>query len=85
MNFVCVKTDIDEGFGNYYDKFIINPKTGKPDIEKFICQTMGLEQLVTNAKVYKSSTFHAASAIDKNTDNLKNLFTYILKQRGVRI
>jgi len=85
MNFVCVKTDIDEGFGNYYDNFVINPKTGKPDIKKFVSKTMGLANLVKSAEEFRSISYHAASAIDQNTDNLNNLFTYILKQRGVKI
>jgi len=81
MNIVCVKMDRENGNWDFHKNFIQNN-----DIEKFICETLGLTNVVNTAKSrFRTVNFYAVSAIDPNTDHLKKLFTDILKQRGVRI
>jgi len=86
FNFVCVKKDDGYFEASGYDSNTITPK----EIEKFVCEELGLIGLVTPAKAeFKSVNFHAVSVPSKNTsknpDSLKNLFFNVLKQQGVEI
>jgi len=82
FNFVCAKKDMGYFEAIGYNSDTLNSK----DIEKFIREELGLNSLVGSAKVeFKSVNFHAVSVISKNTDSLKNLFSKILKQQGVKI
>jgi len=82
LNFVCVKKDKGYLEAVGYDSDNITSK----EIESFICNDLGLNGLVASAKVeFKTVTCYATTVISKNTDSLKNLFTKILKQQGVKI
>ena len=83
IHIVCVKIDMDNWY--YYENFIIDQNTGKPDVKNFLCETMGMENLIKTAEMFRKSSFHAVSAIDMNTNSLEKLFIDILKQRSVKI
>jgi len=82
FNMVCVKKDL-----GYFEAVGYNSDTIRPEkIEKFLFKELGLSNFVNMAKTeFKSIGIHAVSVISKNTDSLKNLFFYLLKQKRVVI
>ena len=82
FNLVCVKKDMGYFEAVDYDSNTVTPK----EIEKFVCNDLGLNSLVGSAKVeFKSVNFHAVSVVTKDVSSLKNLFFKVLKQQGVRV
>lgn len=54
-------------------------------VKKFISEELGLANLVNSTADFKSVSFAAVSATDKNRNALSTLFLNILKQRGIKI
>ena len=82
FNFVCVKKDL--GYlqaANYKSEGISSEQ-----VEEFMRQKMGLNNLVNSAKAeFSSINFYAVSAISSDTTDLKNMFINLLKQRSIKL
>jgi YD repeat-containing protein len=82
FNFVCVKKDL-----GYFEVLNYNSKTiTSAEIQKFISEGMGLHNVINSSKAeFKRVNFYAVSAISKDTNSLKYLFSELLKQQGVKL
>ena len=52
-------------------------------VKKFICEEIGLSNLINSTSDFKSVGYATVSAIDKERKDLHQLFLRILKQRGI--
>lgn len=82
FSFVCVKKDL-----KYFEASGYNSNTiSSADIEAYLCNDLGLNNVVYSAKAeFKSVRFYSVSTFTKDNEDLDNMFTDILKQRGVKI
>lgn len=82
FSFVCVKKDLKYFEASGYKSDTITPS----EIERYICNDMGLNNVVYSAKAeFKSVGFYSVSTFSNDKGSLKYLFTEILKQQGVKI
>lgn len=82
FTFVCTKADM----GYFEADGVVRRGITEQGIEQFVRNSLGLGNLINSAKAsFDNVRFFEISVIDGDTSKLKQLFEYLMKQRGVSI
>lgn len=80
--FVCTKADM----GYFEADNLKRNHLSEQEIEKFIRNGLGLDNLVNSAKAsFNTIHFFEVSVFDKDTSKLNQLFEFLVKQQGVNL
>lgn len=82
FTFVCTKADM----GYFEADGVVRRGITEQGIEQFVRNSLGLGNLINSAKAsFDNVRFFEISVTDGDTSKLKQLFEYLMKQRGVSI
>lgn len=82
FSFVCVKNDLKYFEASNYNSANISSS----EIENYLCNDMGLNNLVNSAKAeFRTVNFYSVSTYTNYKNELKNLFIETLKKQGVKL